>query len=361
MPRPIPIILGFLLFAGSVARADDGVIKVVVKLAPVYPHKSITAQSFGAGARSYWIFEPAGPTPEKAAVVVFHHGWLAVNPGVYGAWIEHLVRSGKVVIFPKYQTDFITRPADFLPNAVFAVRDALDVLETGPGRVRPDRDRFAIIGHSAGGNLSAQMAAIARESGLPEPKAVICVCPGEVRPLREPDLSRIPSTTLLTIAATDGDRLVGDCRAREIYGMATSIPISRKKYILYRSDRRGRIPIIADHLAPTAGLATLDSGEGLFRARQMNLATLDILDRFGFWRMTDLTIAAGFAGQTLDEATSNGALFRDLGRWSDGQPVTPPLCGDDLDIIPRTIAANGGRFLPWSVDEFRRMMMAEKP
>ena len=119
-----------------------------------YPHKSFVAKSFGTGARSYWIFEPAEPTPEKAPVVVFHHGWLAINPGVYGAWIEHLAQSGRIVIFPKYQTDFSTRPAEFLPNAVAAVRDALDVLETAPGHVRPDRDRFAIVGHSAGGNLS---------------------------------------------------------------------------------------------------------------------------------------------------------------------------------------------------------------
>ncbi len=53
-------------------------------------------------------------------------------------------------------------------------------------------------------------------------------------------------------------------------------------------------------IAPTAALATLDSGEGLFRIKQMNKATLDILDRFGFWRMTDLTIAAGFSGRTLE-------------------------------------------------------------
>jgi hypothetical protein len=205
------------------------------------------------------------------------------------------------------------------------------------------------------------MAAVASESGLPIPKAVICMCPGEVKPLHEPDLAKIPAATLLAIAAVDADRIVGDCRAREIYAQASSIPSSRKKYILYRSDHRGPIPLVADHLSPTAGLASLDSGEGLFRSTQMGRATLNILDRHGYWRMTDLTLDAAFSGRTLDEATDGGALFRDLGRWGDGHPVTPPICHDDLAGVPRVFPTNGVRVVPWSADEFRRMLMADKP
>src|SRR5262245_15036063 len=40
-------------------------------LPPVYPHGSFTRQLFGSGARSYWLFEPADPAPERAPVVVF--------------------------------------------------------------------------------------------------------------------------------------------------------------------------------------------------------------------------------------------------------------------------------------------------
>ncbi len=344
----------FLAWIGSApARGGD-------LPSPVYPHGTFSAQSFGTGARSYWIFEPADPVPETAPVVVFHHGWLAVNPGVYGAWIEHLARSGRVVIFPRYQTDWSTRPSEFLPNAIAAVRDALDVLETAPRHVRPDLHRFALIGHSAGGNLSAQMAAVAAEEGLPEARAIVAMFPGEVKPLHEPDLAKIPARTLLLVAAADADLIVGDCRAREIYAEAAAIPPSHKEFLLYRSCRNGPIPLVADHLAPTAGLTRLDSGEGLFRTKQMNRATVDILDRFGFWRAADLTIAAGFAGLSLDEATAGGALFRDLGRWGDGTAVTPPLSGDDLAIIPRVLPTNGVRLIPWSPDEFRRMLF-ERP
>ena len=355
MPRPTLLVVSLILCAAPPARGGD-----VADAPRHYPHKSLVATSLGTGAQSYWIFEPAEPTPKTAPVVVFHHGWLAYNPGVYGAWIEHLARSGRIVIFPRYQTEF-TSPADFLPNSIAAVRDALDVLTTAPGRVRPDLARFAVIGHSAGGNLSAQMAAVAEAEGLPIPKAVVAVCPGEVRPLVEPSLATIPPDTLMAIAAASDDRIVGDGRAREIYAQATSLSPARKKFVLYRSDRFGPAHLVADHFAPTAALPALDSGEGVLRGKQMRQATVNILDRHGFWRMADLTMEAGFAGITLDEATGNGALFRDLGRWSDGRVVTPPICEDDLATVPRVHPVNGIRLVPWPAIEVRRVATTQKP
>jgi acetyl esterase/lipase len=328
---------------------------------PAYPHKTFVAQEFGEGARSYWLFEPAEPTPERAPVVVFHHGWLATNPGIYGAWVEHLTRSGRIVIFPRYQTDWSTRPADFLPNALTAVRDAFDVLRAACGHVRPDLEQFAIIGHSAGGNLSAMMAAVAKDQGLPPAKAVISLLPGEVRPIRQPSLAEIPPQTLLVVVAVEQDWVVGDGRARQIFAEATAVPSARKKYVFYRTDREGPIPLVADHLAPTGALARLDTGEGPMHGFQISHADVDILDRYGFWRLADLTLNAAFAGLTLDEATANGDLFRDLGRWSDGHQVLPPIVGDDLAAIPHVFPAHGARLIPLSSDDYmRRLSSREK-
>jgi acetyl esterase/lipase len=314
---------------------------------PSYPHKSVTRAEFGWGARSYWLFEPADPKPERAPVVVFNHGWLAVNPGAYGAWIDHLVRSGLVVIYPRYQTDPLTPPTDFLPNALAAVTDALDVLETGAGHVRPDRDRFALIGHSAGGNLAAQMAAVAAQEHLPRPRAVIALMPGEVQPIREPNLAAIPPDTLLVVAAAEDDRVVGDVRARQIFTQASAVPSWNKKFVLYRTDLHGTPRLIAHHLAPTAAYPRFDTGDGLLRGFQMNLAEVNALDRAGFWRLADTTLRGAFGGRTLDEATDHGALFRHLGYWSDGRAVTGPVVGDDLAQIPRVIPTNGLRLIQW--------------
>jgi acetyl esterase/lipase len=327
---------------------------------PNYPHRGFSAQEYGQGPRSYWLFEPSEPRVETAPVVVFNHGWLAVNPGVYGAWIEHLCRSGKVVIFPRYQGDSWTRPADFLPNAIVAVDDALTVLRSAPGHPRPQRDHFAVIGHSAGGNLAAVMAATAAESGLPPFRAVISLLPGEVKPIREHKLESIPADTVLVVVAAEHDLIVGDHRARQIFKGATAVPASRKKFVVYRTDRQGPVTLLADHLAPTAGLPRLDTGEGPFHARQMSRATVDILDRYGFWRLADVTLEAAFAGRSLDEATHRGDVFRDLGRWGDGRPVAPPIVGDDLSTIPRVLIPNGARLIPLDPDDYFKGFLSDR-
>jgi acetyl esterase/lipase len=316
---------------------------------PTYPHKAVRRVELGEGPRSYWLFEPAEPTPEVAPVVVFNHGWFAVNPGVYGAWIDHLVRKGRIVIAPRYQRDWSTPPANFLPNGLIAVRDALDVLSTSHAHVKPDRSRFAIIGHSAGGNLAAQMAAVAAEADLPVPRAVIAVFPGEVIASRKPELSNVPASTLLVVVAGEKDLVVGDQRAREIFAATTAIPLDRKKFILYRSDLRGYPHFRADHLAPTGGHISFDTRDGLLAGTQMAQAEVNAFDTSGFWRIADLTIEAGFAGKTLDEATDRGEAFRHLGFWSDGRPVVPPIVGDDLALIPRVYPRGGIKLLGWPI------------
>ena len=95
--------------------------------------------------------------------------------------------------------------------------------------------------------------------------------PGEIIPMREPSLSRIPATTLMIVVVGDEDLVVGDLRGRQIFAEATAIPRSRKRFILFRSDRHGFPPLIADHTAPTGVHPRLDNGEGIFRSFQLSL------------------------------------------------------------------------------------------
>jgi dienelactone hydrolase len=345
--RPFAVALtvtGLVLwFSARSAPASDG----AAPIPDTYPHKSIKKQELGNGARSYWLFEPAEPTPALAPVVVLNHGWLGVNPASYGAWISHLTRSGSIVIFPRYQADAITKPSEFLPNAVSAVNDALDVLDAAPGHVRPDRNRFVLMGHSAGGNLAALMAASAAESRLPKARAVIAMMPGELQAIRDIDLAKIPADTLLIVAVAEDDRVVGDARARQIFTEASAIPTSRKKFILYRTDLHGNPWLVAHHFAPTALDRAFDNGDGIMKSLQMSQAEVNVLDRIGFWRMADLVMSAAFAGKTLDEASNFGNAFRHLGYWSDGKLVEQPVVDHDLTKIPRVYPTNGVRLFSW--------------
>lgn len=321
---------------------------------PTPPHGGVRRFEIGQGPRSYWLFEPDRPKPDSAPVVVFLHGWFSVNPGFYGAWIDHLVRNGHVVIFPRYQNDVGTLPKDFLPNAMAAIHDALGVLSVGSDRgmahVRPDTRRFALIGHSAGANLAAQVAALATDphAALPMPRALLAIMPGEVLPRRHPTLDRIPAATLMVVAVGDEDIVVGDQRGREIFAEAAAIPSSRKRFILFRSDRHGYPPLVAEHMAPTGTDQKLDNGEGILRGLQLSMGEVNALDRAGFWRIADLTLRAAFDGRTLDDVAGDPEKFRHLGYWSDGRRVTAPIVGTDLDAIPRVVPGNGLKLFPWS-------------
>ena len=185
---------------------------------------------------------------------------------------------GERVIFPRYQNDVGTLPKEFLPNATWPPSATLwRCSKPAPKHVRPDLSRIALIGHSAGGNLAAQIAAVASDphSGLPRPRLVIALMPGEVLPSREPS-----ARTHCTLNPAAGGRRRGRFsggrppRTADLH-QASGIPRSRKRFLLFRSDRHGFPPIVAEHTAPTAANRRLDTGEGLFRSFQMSLGEVN--------------------------------------------------------------------------------------
>jgi acetyl esterase/lipase len=114
----------------------------------------VTKNRYGKGGEEYWIFEPDSPKPRTAPVIVFLHGWGGMNPLYYGAWMDHLVKRGNIVVYPRYQTSLLTPIGEFTPNTLAAVKDALRRLQTERGHVTPDLTKFATVGHSLGGVLA---------------------------------------------------------------------------------------------------------------------------------------------------------------------------------------------------------------
>src|SRR4051812_24096508 len=69
-----------------------------------YAYKEVVKNDYGEGDTQYWIFEPAQPASKgKVPVIIFMHGWSAMEPEGYLGWIEHLVKRGNIVIYPRYQ------------------------------------------------------------------------------------------------------------------------------------------------------------------------------------------------------------------------------------------------------------------
>jgi len=68
-----------------------------------YSDYGVRITRYRFGARQYWIFEPYGPKPESAPLIVFNHGWSAIHPICYREWIHHLVKRGNIIVYPRYQ------------------------------------------------------------------------------------------------------------------------------------------------------------------------------------------------------------------------------------------------------------------
>ena len=166
----------------------------------------------GAGRTAATVFVPAGGARGRIGVL-FLHGWGATQPRTYGPWIEHLVRRGHVVIYPRYQDSVLDPPPEALPSAVIGIRSAL--------ARTPGLRALAAVGHSAGGALSADLAAIAPDVGIDRPRVVFSLYAGRAlgdAPARIPEqeLERIPAATRVEAWAGDDDTVVGTSFARSI-------------------------------------------------------------------------------------------------------------------------------------------------
>jgi acetyl esterase/lipase len=173
----------------------------------------------GSGAQGAAIFRVPGTAGRPGPVVIFLHGWVAIDPQRYGPWISHLVRGGTTVIYPAYQTKPAYDTITPLANLLAGVRRALEQVRLAPGRL-------VVAGHSAGGALSADYAAVATANGLPAPAAVFSVYPGrKLRHLTVPipaaNLAMIAPGTRVLVFAGERDTAVGSVTAHRIVTDAT--------------------------------------------------------------------------------------------------------------------------------------------
>jgi len=269
-----------------------------------YSHGCVKQTRYGYGGNRYWIFEPYCPKPKSAPVIVFIHGFAALHPITYYGWIHHLVKRGNIVVFPRYQKGFFRGFDEYNSNAINAVKDAIEELQTA-GHVKPDLDKFAITGHSLGGGLTANMASQALDLGLPAPKAVMPVQPAILYE-GENDFSSIPAETLMIVIVGENDTWVGNESGKIIFNEAINIPLSNKDFIIQVTDTYGKPDIIADHFAPLC-----------FPFFGM----VDAMDYYSTWKLFDALTDYAFYGTNREYCLGNTSEQRFMGLWGDGTPV----------------------------------------
>ncbi len=314
-----------------------------------YQHESIEMNDYGSGGDQYWILRPAKPEPDSAPLVLFVHGWGGFKPMYYRDWLNHLVKKGNVVVYPRYQASFLTPPEKFTPATINALSKAIERLKKDDN-ITINTENFGVIGHSAGGTISANVTAIAGDKGLPEPDGVMIIQPGrslnrdneniiEER-FKLEDLSKIPSETNMIVMVGEDDNVVGNRTARKIFREATSVPLKRRDFIIVRSDRRGNPNLIADHFSPLAMSENDDVKNRIRKIVGRTFMGTNALDYYGYWRLSDALLNYSFHENNRDHALGDTEAQRNMGRWSDGTPVNP-LTVNPKNVIQKARSQKG--------------------
>ena len=277
-----------------------------------YLHNNVIKNRYDYGEKQYWIFEPDEPKPESAPLIVFIHGGGAIHPIFYLEWINHIVKKGNILIYPRYQLGLTGKFSNFFENTIQSVKDAIEELQRYV-HVIPLLDKFAIVGHSIGGGMTAYMAAVAEDFNLPVPKVIMSVQPS-VPPGNLVDLNMVANETLMLVVVGEDDKHVGNKSAKTIFYDTTQIPTSQKDFIIQRTDRYGAPDLIANHLAPVC-------------IPIFNI--VNAMDYYSTWKLFDALTDYAFYGINKEYCLGNTSKQRFMGIWSDGTPVRELLVTDN--------------------------------
>lgn len=275
-----------------------------------YPHAGWVVNSYGQGVDRYWIYEPDQPKPDSAPIVAIIHGWGGMVPRSYLGWIRHMTQKGNIVIYPQYQ-ELWTPQEQFTPNAVNSIKNAIKRLQLEPGHVLPEIDKFAVMGHSAGGATTLNIGIVADSAGLPIPRALVPVESGAGTWIR-PDLYRIPPETRVLVVVGEDDQTVQYEWQYNIWTGLSQIPYEYRDFVTVCTDRYGASDLVADHGFPNAGPGGVDA-----------------LDYYGLWKLCEALTNCVFYGRDCEYALGGGVEMTYMGLWSDNQPVNPMIVTDN--------------------------------
>jgi acetyl esterase/lipase len=302
-------------------------------------HGAVDVLAQGQGASRVYLFLPAQPSLSgRVPVVFFHHGWQGMDPKNYGALIDHLVREGQVVVYPVYQNSAQTSPQLIVGYAAAADRAAMAMLAAR--RLTPDPARILYFGYSMGAAISLDLALAPARYGLPAPRAMVLLAPGDAPAVATGpegasiigDLRRLPKTLPVAVMTGAQDTQIGLPTARAIFPRLCGILPDRRVLMILPGDSHGGATVHAQHGAPGApdpryDFALSDQNFPVLLQGQPGFAvspSLNQLDFYGFWKVTDALVASLPAGPLPGVVFGHGdpaQLY--LGVWPDGAPYKP--------------------------------------
>jgi acetyl esterase len=161
------------------------------------PRATVEEITVGAGLRAL-VHRPKDAIGPLPCVLNFHGGgWVQGNPEQSG-WLASRVaaRNRVVVISPAYRL----APEHPFPEGLDDARGALTCVVGHADELGITPERVAVMGDSAGGNLAAVVALLARDAGGPALRAQVLIYPSVEMYERWPSEDRHADGPLLTSA-----------------------------------------------------------------------------------------------------------------------------------------------------------------
>jgi len=285
---------------------------------------------------------------DSIPLALLSHGWGYPVYDEYTDWISHLSAKGMAVAFIQYPS-YIDPPipdgltgidiegASNYPHHEYralAIASALNTLQDvalnnsrhetvnlALGNVSINPSHLWIGGHSLGGAYTFVKLYESMERGWGNETLFIDIESGWTRPNQielQPNLSRIPSDTMVHIARGVDDMTVDACYSVYHQQVFNFLPNEHVLYIELQSDLYGFPRLVGTHYLPTDSVH-------------------DILADFGVYRRIDAQADWVVARSRGDYITEDWAyqhlidsdLLRDMGEWSDGTEVLPLLVYQD--------------------------------
>ncbi len=202
------------------------------------PAKPTVEGPFTKDSKGVWIFRPAG---EPKRLVIFFHGQggpVETTPANHRKWIDHLVKRGAAVVYPRYELSYSDAVLDPAVAGVHRASSKLGLKQVP----------VIALGYSRGAALAVEYAAVARRNGVPVPDAVESVNPvpyGEqarivnLRPLRPDTIMAVLVSDQDPHASDGAGLLINRLRQAGFPGQQVELNVARSHGTF-----------VADHLAP---------------------------------------------------------------------------------------------------------------
>ena len=302
-----------------------------------HPNRGWRVSSGGVGNDAWYAFEPTKPRPRRAPLAIVMHGYYEFTGfDQLHAFIRHTVRSGSVVIYPRWQTGFADPcPGPFniepcLNSAVNGIRGAISYLRSSRSRVHPRLGKTSYFGFSFGGIITADLANRYVSLGLPVPRAIFLDDPhdgglrGPGEPALDDSLAGIPRSVKFECHSgangiiSEPGKEGSSCNA--VFPLLGQIPDRNKDLVLTHTDAHGQPALTSQH-----GVCAGGPGFG---------GPPNAYDWNFCWKVWDALRSCAYSRTYCNSALSNTHAHRFLGRWSDGVPVIPLKVQDAAPIGP---------------------------